>query len=397
MTTPKKTKIDPSRIVEWVKTSNLKPNPKNRNKHSDEQIDRLAKLISFYGFRVPIIVSTRSQLVVSGHGRLEAAKRLKLETVPVSYQDFKDEDSEYGFGVSDNGIALWAELDLKAINIDIPDLGLMDIDLLGIKDFEIDPTDKYSDKNADDVPNIKKTKIKLGDLFQLGNHRLLCGDATRKEDVERLMNGEKADMLLWDPPWNVNFDYNEYQDSKTVDEYGLFISNCLSNWNDIAKDSFVAVVWQSEKNWIHFHKWFPNNARLIAVMKNFVSRAKHFLQRAFDPALMWTGPDFEYFQVPGHNQRDYFMSNTAATHDNGTGIRESGHPCPRQVDAYEYFITGWSKQKQMIVDLCAGSGTCFIACEKTNRRCFGMEIDPQYCQVIIDRWEKFTGQKHVKL
>jgi hypothetical protein len=150
----KKTKIDPSRIVEWVDIKLLKPNPKNRNQHSSEQIERLAKLITFYGFRVPIIVSTRTKLIVSGHGRLLAAKFLNLEKVPVSYQDFKDEDAEYGFAVSDNGISQWSDLDLKEINLDLPDLGLMDIDLLGIQDFAIDMSEKPEQKPKEKKPII---------------------------------------------------------------------------------------------------------------------------------------------------------------------------------------------------------------------------------------------------
>lgn len=390
MTTPKKTKIDPSRIVEWVKTSSLKPNPKNRNKHSDEQIDRLAKLISFYGFRVPIIVSTRSQLVVSGHGRLEAAKRLKLETVPVSYQDFKDEDSEYGFGVSDNGIALWAELDLKAINIDIPGLGLMDIDLLGIKDFEIDPADKYADKNADDVPDIKKTKIKLGDLFQLGNHRLLCGDATVKEDVERLMNGEKADMIYTDPPYGMNLD-TEFDSMFKSDSSHVKTGNRFKRVQDDDKDydpspmlgfDCQKFIWGCDYFYDKLPKggsfiaWDKRNENLDAVPGNTAEFCWAYPPvRRMTCRILWSGHH-------GMQKDDSKMR---------------VHPTQKPTALHEWFFERWGKDKINIADLYLGSGSTLIACEKTNRRCFGMEIDPQYCQVIIDRWEKFTGQKHVKL
>lgn len=151
--------------VKWVEPSTLKPNPKNRNLHSDDQIERLSKLISFYGFRVPIIVSNRSGLIVSGHGRLEAALKMGLDTVPVSYQDFKDEDAEYGFSISDNAISQWSELDLAMINIDIPELGLGDIDLLGIEDFSLDMAEKKEpEEMGPPCPTCgKKQKLKKED------------------------------------------------------------------------------------------------------------------------------------------------------------------------------------------------------------------------------------------
>ncbi len=139
---------------EWVNPSELRPNPKNPNMHSPEQIDRLAQIIDHYGWRHPIIVSNQSGYIVVGHGRLDAAKRMKLEKVPIEYQDFETPDLEYGFLVCDNGIARQAELNLAQINIDMIDLGPMDIDLLGIKDFTIEPLDKL--KDGEEIP--KKSK-----------------------------------------------------------------------------------------------------------------------------------------------------------------------------------------------------------------------------------------------
>lgn len=135
--------ISPEKI-KLLDPKDLKPNPKNRNKHSDEQIERLIKLIEHHGFRQPIIVSNRSGLVVAGHGRLEASKRMGLSQVPVAYQDFDSDDAEYSFGISDNAIGAWAELDLSAINVDLPDFGPdMNLDMLGIKNFVLDPAEHY--------------------------------------------------------------------------------------------------------------------------------------------------------------------------------------------------------------------------------------------------------------
>ena len=180
--------------IEWVDIDSIKPNPKNRNIHSDEQIERLAKLIKNFGWRHPILISRQSGLIVAGHGRYLAAKKMGAKTVPIHIQDFASSDEEYAFGIADNASALWAELDLAGINLDLPDLGPdFDIDLLGIKDFVLEPADKYGDKDADEVPESRGTDIRLGDIFKLGNHKLICGDATDKTTVERLMSYYKCD------------------------------------------------------------------------------------------------------------------------------------------------------------------------------------------------------------
>lgn len=381
-----------------VPIAELRPHPKNRNKHGQDQVERLAKLLSAHGMRAPIVVSNLSGYIVKGHGTVLALKHAAETHAPVTYQDFESEEVEYQFLQADNAIASWAELDLKGIHLDLGELGPFDIELLGIKDFQFEPDPEKNPGDEDAVPEVEQNTAKVGDLFLLGEHRLLCGDSTDSGQVARLMNGDKADMLCWDPPWNVGFEYNSHDDSVDDEKYGKFLTDCLSNFHSVASPAYIAVVWQSEKNWRNFHVWFPAKARIVAVSKNFVSRAKHYLQRAWDPALMWHGTEYQYFQVPGHNQRDYFMSNTAATHNDGTGIRLSAgqHPCPRQVDAYEYFITGWTKTGQSVLDMCAGSGTALIACEKTNRKCYGMEIDPHYCDVILERWAKYTGKDPVR-
>jgi len=181
--------------IELVETAKVVPNKKNRNTHSTEQIERLCEIIRFQGFRSPLIISNRSGMLVSGHGRLLAAKKLKMKHVPVIYQDFDDDDQEFAAGVSENAIASWAELDMSGINLDLADLNGQDfnIDLLGIKDFVLDMSEK-SGEDEDAVPEVKEeSNVKLGDLFTLGSHRLLCGDSTDKAQVERLMSYYKCD------------------------------------------------------------------------------------------------------------------------------------------------------------------------------------------------------------
>ena len=189
--------------------SDLRPHPKNRNTHSDGQISRLAKLFEFQGVRHPIIVSNLSGRIVAGHARLAAAQFIGMTEFPVDYQDFENEEQEYAFLVADNAIAEWATLDLAGINADLQDLGPdFDLDQLGIKDFTLDIAEKEGQCGEDEVPEgaAVDTRCKPGDLWQLGNHRVLCGDSTDRSQVERLMNGEKADMVFTDPPYGMDLD-----------------------------------------------------------------------------------------------------------------------------------------------------------------------------------------------
>lgn len=191
-----------------VSTSELAPHPKNRNKHPDEQIERLAKVLKYQGWRYPVKVSKLSGFITSGHGRLLAARLNGWKEVPVNFQDYEDEAQEYADVQADNAIASWAELDLAGINSDIGDLGPdFDIDLLGIEDFTLEIAEKLEPQcDEDDIPEQVEAKTKRGDIYKLGRHRLMCGDSTSIDDVERLMAGDKADMVFTDPPYGVAYE-----------------------------------------------------------------------------------------------------------------------------------------------------------------------------------------------
>lgn len=146
--------------VKWVSIYELTPSPKNPNKHSPEQIERLAKILKYQGFRSPIVVSNQTGHIVVGHGRLEAAKLNEWSKVPVSYQDFEDWDQEYAHMVADNAVADWADLDLSSINAELENIGPLDIDLLGIKDFEVEPLDRFEEPDEKSDPKDKEANLK---------------------------------------------------------------------------------------------------------------------------------------------------------------------------------------------------------------------------------------------
>ncbi len=367
--------------TELKSIKDLKPHPKNRNKHSNDQIERLAKILKYQGWRRPVRVSNLSGFITAGHGAVLAARKNNWTEVPVDYQDYENEEQEYADVQADNAIAAWAELDLSAINLDLPDLGPdFDIDMLGLRDFEIEPADKYGDKDADAIPESKPTDIKIGDCFALGRHRLLCGDSTDKSSVDFLMNGEKADMVFTDPPYNLKFKYNSYDDDKIPEEYQLFCFEWFKNIQTVSTKQIITPGTQNLSMWL---KMADPKAVGIWIKKNWMSGGLISNLQQWEPILFF-GP------CERTRASDLFEINRKYQEDVG-----DSHTCAKQIELLVDILNHWANGS--VLDVFGGSGSTLIACEKTNRKCFGMEIDPQYCQVIIDRFEKFTGQKAVKL
>lgn len=413
-----------SKEIRIVPISELHPNPKNRNVHSAAQIERLGEIIKYQGFRNPLIVSKRTGFIVAGHGRLLAAKELKLKEVPVIYEDFEDEDQEYAAGISDNAIASWAELDLSGINADIPELGPFDIDLLGIKDFELEPADKYGDQDADEVPKSRTTTIVAGDLFSLGSHRLLCGDSTDAKQVERLMNGEKADMVFTDPPYNVDYDYNFSNDKRTDEEYRKFLTDVFDLCSQILKSEATVYVKNAPRNlpgffpimkdwnlnnlivWPHSCQFHPQNRfstnweSISAFTRgNPVFNAKAQVQEVNTPIRLkglvkLDGRiDDVWADIPWLSAGAMVSKETVLKE----GTNSKAHPCQMPIALARRGIVFSSNKENIVYEPFSGSGTTLLACEETVRKCRAVEMDPVYVQLAIDRWEKFTGKKATKL
>ncbi len=381
--------------IEWVEIGKLSPHPKNPNTHSATQIKRLVELIRYQGWRHPIIVSNRSGHVVAGHGRLLAAKEMKLEKVPVHYQEFQSGEQEYAFIVSDNAIASWAELDLAAINLEVPGLGPdFDIDLLGIDGFEIDVADRGDE---DDVPDVPIEAVsRLGDLYQLGSHRLLCGDSTDSAQVSRLMAGERADMVYSDPPYGFGYDPNiknpTLRDGSSRNKNNhKRLENDSGDWDFDASFIFEQFgycdeifLWGAD----YYHLTLPKKGGWIVWDKTGAHPSMDGSYLAsFE--LCWSKQSHKRHMIPitwmgcfGHTPED--------------GDRKV-HPTQKPIKLGQFFLEKWSKPGWLVIDHYLGSGSTLIACEKTNRRCFGMEIDPHYCDVIVQRWEKYTGKKAILL
>jgi len=364
--------------IKMVDIDLLVENPENNNTHPKEQIERLAKIIKSTGFRNPLIVSNRSGFVLCGHGRIEAARLAGMNELPVIYQDFKDEAEEYAHLTADNEVARWAATDLSLVNAKMLDFGPeFDIDLLGIKDFVIEPVEKFDPlTDEDSVPELKEDPItKRGDVWLLGEHRVMCGDSTMIDDVEKLMNGEKADMVFTDPPYGIGIDGQKKSDAKNPKHSRK--GHEFKGWdNDIPSEDFFQIMHSLNIPCIVFGgnymtEFLPPSKGWI-----FWNKGQEGQLTMSDGELAWT------------NQSKVLRSVTV----NRAAIGKSVHPTQKPLKVVE-FCLGYIDNSKSVLDFFLGSGSTLIACEKTNRKCYGMELDERYVQVIIKRWMEYTGKQ----
>ena len=370
----------------------LQPNPKNPNKHPEKQIKLLAKIMTHQGVRAPITVSKRSGFIIRGHGRLEAAKIAGIQQYPVDYQDYKDEASEYADMVADNKIAELANHDDVMMVDELKELPEFDYDLLGIPDFELpQPAPAVDEESVPDVQEDPGTK--LGDIWELGEHRLMCGDATK--DVDALLDGAKIDMVYTDPPYGMNLDtdYSEITGSKKAmsrlkgksyakvagddSEFDpSFIMSYFKNAKEIflwGADYYAQSLPARSGSWVVWDKCTTKEGVVSSGAENMI------------------GSTFELCWSRSKHKREI----ARLFHRGFTSVDSSArvHPTQKPIQLHEWFFNKWGKNTKTVADLYGGSGSTLIACEKTNRKCYMMELEPKYVRVIIDRWEKFTGKK----
>jgi len=388
-----------------VDIEKLVPNPRNPNKHGDKQIALLAKIIRNQGWRNPIVISNRSGFIVKGHGRLEAARLLNVSQVPIDQQDYDSEAAEYADLIADNRIAELAEIDDSAIKGLLEDAMFSDFDMdltgfdsdelgkIGVGEFV---TEGLTDE--DEVPDPpEKAKSRRGQVWALGEHRLMCGDSTSKDDVEKLMGENKADMVFTDPPYGVNYSGRGQNTSNTIENDALSIEDteklvfgALSRASDACVDGSTCFVWHADSK-PHlrpiFEKAFLESGwRLSATIvwvKKQASMGYQDYRAQHEPCLYgWKG-----------TRKERVSDRTQTTVWESGRDRNYVHPTQKPTILAETAIR--NHKPIIVLDLFLGSGSTLIACEKTGRKCYGMEIDGRYCDVIIKRWEDFTGRKAV--
>jgi DNA modification methylase len=323
-----------------------------------------------------------------------------MKEFPVVYQDFDTDEAEYAFIQADNAIALWAELDLSGINSDLPELGPdFDIDMLGIKNFEIDVADKDFEADEDEVPEARpKPKVVQGEVYILGNHRLMCGDSTAITDVERLMNGEKADMVFTDPPYNHASEDKGIATSVSKAHKKLMESEWDKNFSFLDVAGMIESA-MGENCTVYIctsHHLFGQIQEWMKLRSNLSGYCVWSKPNPM-PSLMkrhWTwSAELICYATYGKHTFHFPESGHALSVWEITKKSDGSHPTQKPIEVCERAILHSSNQLNIVLDLFGGSGSTLIACEKTDRKCFMMELDPIYCGVILDRWQKFTGKK----
>jgi DNA modification methylase len=384
----------------------LIPYARNARTHSDEQVAQIAASISEFGFNNPILTDGEHGLI-AGHGRLAAARKLGLKEVPVIELGHLSDTQKKAYILADNRIALNAGWDDGLLTLELQELqgANVDLGLLGFGDEEIERLLNGADDGGgltedDAVPEPPVEPVsKPGDLWILGNHRLLCGDSTLLSDVERLMDGQLADMAFTDPPYNVDYGNNAKDKMRGKDRrimndalgdgfYQFLYDACL-NLLVVTKGACYVCMSSSElhtlqKAWIDAGgKW----STFIIWAKNTFTLGRADYQRQYEPILYGWKQGTDHFWCGDRDQSDIWNYNKPRVNDL--------HPTMKPVELVERAIQNSSKSRDIVLDLFGGSGTTLIACEKTNRQARLVELDPKFVDVIVKRWEEYTGKKAV--
>lgn len=412
-----------------VKVSEIIPYDLNAKKHDQVQINNVAESIKQFGFRQPIVLD-KDNVIIIGHCRWLASKKLKLDTVPCHYAEELTEEQVIKLRNLDNKLNE-SEWDFDLLKDQVADISFDGFDIdWGIPDIEENEPISTFEDIPPEVDEENEPITKLGDIWQLGEHRLMCGDSTDSETVARLMDGAKADMVLTDPPYNANYE-GKTKDKLTIQNDKMersafedFLTNAFYNLSEYLKEGGAYYVWHASR----FQKEFENalNRNGIQVrqqliwVKNTLILGRSDYQWKHEPCLYGWKDGAHYF-IDDRTQTTVYedsnidlkklkkeemlklLQDIFAEKQSTTVIKEdkparsSEHPTMKPIKLLAVQIKNSSKLKEGVLDLFGGSGSTLIACEQLNRKCYMMELDPKYCDVIIKRWENLTNKKAIRL
>ncbi|EMW5438102.1 ParB N-terminal domain-containing protein [Enterococcus faecalis] len=387
--------------IKVQKTEDLIPYEKNP-RHNEGAITAVAKSIEKFGFKVPIVVDA-SNVIVNGHTRLKAAKYLGLKEVPTIIADDLTPEQIKAFRLADNKVGEIATWDEELLNAELDELADLDLDFdmtefgFDLPDIEGEEVEVIEDEFEEELP--AEPISKLGDIYQLGRHRLMCGDSTNSLEVEKLMGNKKADLLITDPPYNVAYEGKGKEaltiknDSKETNEFHSFLYEAFSAAINNMKLGSSFYVWYASSEVVNFHTALEE-AGFLVKQELIWNKNSMVLSRQ---DYHWKHEHCLYGWASGGSHSWYSdrKQTTILNFDRPTVNKE--HPTMKPVALFDYQIKNSSKQGDCILDLFGGSGTTLIACEQNEREAYLMELDPRYVDVIIARWEAFTGEVAVKI
>ena len=379
--------------IVYKKTEDLIPYARNSRTHDESQVAQIAASIKEFGWTNPILLDGENG-IIAGHGRVLAAQKLGESKVPTIELSHMTDTQKKAYIIADNKLALNAGWDNQLLALEFDDLKDAGYDL-GLTGFSLDEINDLTPEvieegltDKDAVPDVPDEPItKLGDIYKLGNHRLMCGDSTSIDAVDKLMDGQKADMVFTDPPYGVEYQSNMRTKSQKFDvlandDQFLDIAPILEvfsrGW------MFVWTSWKVQTKWIEQMVAFgyPSNIVIWHKPGGGIGDLKKTFSSDYEVALVWhRGAELEGKRIGSvwKISKDSSMSYV--------------HPTQKPVALAEEALDKTTKSKAVVMDLFGGSGSTLIACEKTNRHARLMELDPKYCDVIVKRWEDFTGKK----
>ena len=379
----------------------------NNPRDNTAAVDAVAASIKEFGFKNPIIIDS-DNVIVAGHTRLKAAQKLKIQNVPCVVADDLSQEQVNAFRLADNKTAELAEWDLELLNSELELIDGIDMTEFG---FELDLDDEQEvveDEFDEELPQEPQTK--LGDIYQLGRHRLMCGDSTDVDSVKTLMGGYKADLLLTDPPYNVALGMGGsvdearkrhrrtdglviMNDKMENDKFRQFLVDVYTAASENLKPGAAFYIWHADSERYNFEGaaidigW--EIRQTLIWNKNSITLGRQDYQWKHEPCL------YGWKSGASHVWYSDRKQSTVINFDRPT--RSALHPTMKPVGLFDYQIKNSTKSGDIVLDLFGGSGTTIMACEQNDRNAYVMELDPRYADVIIKRWEEFTGEKAVKL
>lgn len=381
----------------------LKPYRKNAKKHPPEQVERIANSIREFGFQQPLVIDTEGVIVI-GHGRFEAAKKLGLDEVPCLIADDLTDEQIKALRLADNKVAE-SEWDIDLLDESLAEILDVDMEQFGFLDFE-DAEDSATEIVEDNFTEDVKSKCKLGDIWQLGNHRLICGDSTDVTVIDRLMDGVRAKLLLTDPPYGISVvsvdkkiggdkpfgskgkvGYGQKGKNKILDcnEYAPIIGD---DTTDTARANYDVALTCTENQIIFGGNYFTD---FLPPSRCWIVWDKQNTGNFADAELAWTSFD------KGVRLYHFLWNGLCREGSREVEGKTRVHPTQKPVGMLADILKDFSEENDSVLDCFGGSGSTLIACEQTNRTCYMAELDPHYCDVIITRWENLTHEKAVRL
>lgn len=393
----------------------VNPAKYNPRKISDKELTGLKESIKKFGFIDPLVINKRTNTLVGGHQRLKAAELLEMDNVPVVYVNLNISE-EKALNIALNSHMISGKYDLEIlpllldeIKLELPELSeklrfnelKLDLKL----DTEIEKIDGLIDD--DEIPKTKECRVKKGDIWSLGNHRLMCGDSTIIDDVEKLMNDKKADLWIADPPFGVSYIEKNIvaNGGKPLNQKGKQIKGDTKSveelcpfWRDVAANAYLFTTMEAANYWCAC-QGSDKMMMMMMMMDEAGWNIRHELIWVKDQFVLGRS-DYHYQHEPiiygwkKKGKHNWFSDRKQSSVFNIDKPKKSDfHPTTKPVELFENFFKNSCPKKGLILESFGGSGTSIIASEKLNMECYTMELDEKYCDVIINRWEQFTGKK----